>query len=312
MPPQIENQTERALVIATYSREMSVRRSNDQVVRTRIKGKKLKPVCGDTVTVNALPNEPQWLITGIEPRRNELKRPNQRGSVEVLAANVDFLCVVAAPAPKPDWFVVDRYLCAAELMGARAALVFNKVDLLSAHNDTNISQNLADYERLEYPVIRCSAETGENLASLLAHLQNCTSIIVGQSGVGKSSIINKIAGDQRQRTANLSTATGEGVHTTVNSSMLTVGGGGQVIDSPGVRDYAPSISTFTDIARGFREISAIADSCRFANCRHLAEPNCAVLNAVEDGNISERRYKSYRRLIVMSEQVNKSHGGQSK
>ena len=137
------------------------------------------------------------------------------------------------------------------------------------------------------------------LAQLLA---NKTSIIVGQSGVGKSSIINNLSDESRQRTSYVSKR-GEGRHTTVNSVMLNIPDGGKVIDSPGVRDYAPSTQTNEQVATSFREIKEAGYNCRFANCQHLQEPNCAVKAGVESGLIDERRYDSYRRLIVLSEQL---------
>ena len=125
---------EPATVIATYSRRMGLRLANGDEVSARIKGKRIKPVCGDRVMAEKIANETDWLITSIEERRNELTRPNMRGQVEVLAANVDVLVVMASVSPLPDWFIVDRYLCAAELMGIHSIIVFNKIDLLDGHD----------------------------------------------------------------------------------------------------------------------------------------------------------------------------------
>ena len=124
-----ETDSNPAVVVGTYSREMDLRLSSGEVVRAKIKGKKLKPVCGDRVRAAPIENEPLWLITGIDKRDNELTRPNMRGQIEILAANLDFLCVVAANTPTVDWFIVDRYLCAAELMNIDAAVVYNKAEL---------------------------------------------------------------------------------------------------------------------------------------------------------------------------------------
>lgn len=295
--------TKPAVVVATYSRQMSLRLKSGDIVRARIKGRKLKPVCGDRVQAQPLENEPEWLITDIDHRDNELTRPNLRGKVEILAANLDFLCVVAASTPTADWFIVDRYLCAAALMNIDAAVIYNKVDL--ENDSTRARAALGDYDRIGYATVLCSARTGKDMAKLATLLTGKTSIIVGQSGVGKSSLINQLTGNSDQRIGHISTATGEGRHTTVNSSMLAIRGGGEVIDSPGVRDYAPAIQKNVQIINGFREISASGQDCRFANCQHLKEPDCAVKNQVESGEISARRYESYRRLTVMSEQISK-------
>ena len=293
--------TESALVTATYSREMNLELASGDVVRARIKGKKLKPVCGDRVQAHAIDNEPEWLITSIDERRNELTRPNMRGKVEVLAANVDFLVVVAASTPTPDWFIVDRYLCAAELMNVDAAVVYNKTDL--DFEREAISSELAIFSAAGYETLMCSAKARQNIDLLQSLLAHRISLIVGQSGVGKSSIINLLTADAQQKTGAVSRSSGAGRHTTVNSSMLHIVNDGKVIDSPGVRDYAPAIQSSNQVAAGFREIREAGNSCRFANCQHHKEPGCAVKIAVRSGQISQRRYGSFRRLIVSSEQL---------
>ena len=282
---------------------MTLRLDDDNTVRGRIKGKKNKPVCGDHVTAEPIENEPEWLITGIAERRNALTRPNLRGQAETLAANIDFLCVVAAARPDPDWFVVDRYLCAAELMDVPAAVVFNKTDLLE---DLQATEDMLDtYRDLDYATLTVSAEAGTGVADLARLLDGKLSIIVGQSGVGKSTIINSLVDDAELRTGAISDSTGEGKHTTVNSQMLPLSSGGAVIDSPGVRDYAPAIDDVATIAGCFREVREHAQDCRFANCQHLKEPGCAVKDAVENGAIRARRYESYKRLRVLTEQLDK-------
>jgi ribosome biogenesis GTPase len=290
-----------ALVIATFSRQMLLRLHDSSEVRARIKGKTIRPVCGDRVAVQPLPNEPEWLIINIMPRANELKRPDTRGRIEILAANLNFIAVVAAEAPPVDWFIVDRYLAAAELMGVEAMVIFNKTDL---HPASELSASvLNDYQTIGYKTISCSATDGTNVDQLGTLLRASTAIIVGQSGVGKSSLINRMLGDNKLRVSEISAATGEGRHTTVNSAMLTLPGGGSVIDSPGVRDYAPVIDSPDDVIHGFREVREYGQNCRFANCRHLREPDCAVKSAVENGKISARRYESFRRLLSTSQEL---------
>ena len=292
---------ESATVIATYSRRMGLRLANGEEANARIKGKRLKAVCGDTVIVEPIENESDWLITEIGARRNELTRPNMRGQVEVLAANIDTLVVVAAVSPLPDWYIVDRYLCAAELMGVNSMVVFNKVDLLAGH-DIEIEE-LGEYRDIGLPVFECSAETGKGANRIRNALADQCAIVVGQSGVGKSSLINQMISNSQQRTANISSKSGEGRHTTVNSVMIPLEGGGAVIDSPGVRDYAPALTASSDAALGFREIAAAAQSCRFANCRHLREPGCAVKDGVENDSISYRRYESFKRVVILTEKL---------
>jgi ribosome biogenesis GTPase len=290
-----------AIVIATYSRRMRLRLENGEQVDARIKGKRLKPVCGDRVTAEPIHNEPDWLITAIARRDNELTRPDTRGQVEVLAANLDYLIVVAAAEPKADWYIVDRYLCAAELMGIAAAVVYNKLDLETAASST--AEELSNYAHIGYAVVQCSARDGHGTADIAHLLRDRCAIIVGQSGVGKSSIINRLTGDAMQRTSAISDKTGEGRHTTVNSVMIPLPDGGSVIDSPGVRDFAPALESSKVAAQGFREITETAQHCKFANCRHLREPGCAVKAAVDDATITARRYASYKRMINLTEQL---------
>ena len=282
------------VVVATFSRRMTLELDDGRVVSARIKGKKLRPVCADLVNASPIDQEDDWLIESIRPRTNELSRPDSRGRREVLASNLDIVVVVAALRPKPDWFVVDRYVAAAENIGAGAIVVLNKSDLPHAVSDI---APLADYKHCGYPVATTSAATGRGLDELAALLTGKTAIVAGQSGVGKSSIINELIEDAAQKTAEISGSTGEGRHTTVNSVMLALPGGGRVIDSPGVRDFAPALDSIEDVIRGFREISEVGEHCRFANCRHQQEPDCAVKAAVERGDIASRRYDSYKRMF---------------
>lgn len=287
------------VVTATYGTRLRLDLVGGESVTARIKGRKLRPVCGDRVAAEPLENENDWLIVTVHKRENELTRPNQRGKTEVLAANLDLLAAVSAALPKSDWYITDRYLCAAELMGIHGVVVYNKAD------DGEVGgadlAELENYRALDYETVICSAKSGHGMAALGAALTGHTAIITGQSGVGKSSLINRLT-DTDQRTAAVSSASGEGRHTTVNSIMLPLPGGGQVVDSPGVRDYAPAISDPADVEFGFREIHRLGENCRFSNCRHRREPSCAVKVALEDGSISARRYESYKRMLLLTEQ----------
>ncbi|MGB5246563.1 MAG: ribosome small subunit-dependent GTPase A [Woeseia sp.] len=291
------------VVAATYGTRLQLRFADGNAVTARIKGRKLRPVCGDRVHAEPLANESDWVITAILKRRNELTRPNMRGKIEVLAANIDFLAVVCAATPRPDWFIIDRYLCAAELMKIDAAVVYNKAD--DGTVDDRASAELATFRDMGYATPVCSAKEQHNLDALTALLADHTAIIVGQSGVGKSSLINVLTSSE-QRTATISEGSGEGRHTTVNSVMLALPAGGYVVDSPGVRDYAPSIAEPADVEFGFREIHRTGMDCRFSNCRHRHEPHCAVKDGVTAGTVSERRYESYRRMLLLTEQQDKA------
>jgi len=286
------------VVTAARGHRLELEAADGRRLPARTKGKRLRVVCGDRVEAAPIAGEDDWLVAAVAPRDNLLARIDSRGRAETLAANLDQLVVTAAVLPEPDFFIVDRYLCAAELMGIEAAVVMNKIDIAHA-----APAELAGYESLGYPVLRVSAETGTGIDALAALLAGHVSMLVGQSGVGKSSLINAVVPGAGQRTAAVSTARREGRHTTVAAEMITLPRGGRLIDSPGVRDFAPHIAADVDVGAGFREIRAASASCRFNDCLHRSEPGCAVRAAVETGEISERRYASYRRLLNLTRQL---------
>jgi len=280
-------------VIAVYSRRMRLRLDAGSEVDARIRGKQLRPVCGDRVLAQPIRGEADWLITSIGRRATALTRPNRRAGTDTLAANFDLLVVVTATVPRADWSLVDRYLCAAELLGIPAVVVCNKTDLGDAPPE------LGDFRALGYSTVACSAKTGGGIGELQSAIDGRVAIVVGFSGVGKSSLTNALIGVDRRKTAAVSAKTQAGRHTTVNSAMLPLPGGGQVIDSPGVRDYSPVFDSGRDVASGFREIRDAAPYCRFADCRHVDEPECAVKAAVDGGRIALRRYASYLRSLEL-------------
>ncbi|HEX7062725.1 MAG TPA: ribosome small subunit-dependent GTPase A [Woeseiaceae bacterium] len=291
-------------MIATFGRRFALALADGSEVPARVKGRRLEPVCGDLVDAVPLPNEPDWMIVAVLPRENELTRPDLRGRIEVLAANLDALIVVTADLPSPDWFIVDRYLCAAELMRAAPAVVFNKIDL--GKPQASSERALEEYRAIGYPTLRMSALEGTPLEALLAFLEGRRGIFVGQSGVGKSSLINRLIERSVLPTAAVSAKRREGRHTTVSSVQVALPHGGAVIDSPGVRDYAPAVTDPADVAHGYREIAEAARGCRFANCRHLREPQCEVKARVATGSISARRYESYKRLLALGERLSRA------
>ncbi|HSH29587.1 MAG TPA: ribosome small subunit-dependent GTPase A [Thiohalobacter sp.] len=256
--------------------------------------------CGDRVEWSPA-GEDQGVIERVLPRASVLSRPDHRGRPRALAANVDQLLIVIAPEPEPTAALIDRYLIAAELMPARPGLVLNKTDRLTADTRADIDALLAEFAALDMPVVRVNTREPDALQPLIELLATHTSILVGQSGVGKSSLVNALLPEHDIRVGELSAASGQGRHTTSGTTLYRLPGGGELIDSPGVRDFHLWHIDKAELARGFREFHDHAGHCRFHNCRHLNEPGCAVQAAVDAGGISARRLESYRKLYAQLE-----------
>lgn len=286
-------------VVASYGQRLVVEDAAGQRHPAFVARRGLRLVCGDRVRWLAADEAGDRAVVERLPRHAELTRPDSRGRGEVLAANITQLVVVCAPRPGPDPYIIDRYLAAAEVMDVAAAIVCNKADL----PESVPAGLLEEFVALGYPVLQASAAAGSGLEALRACLAGHCSILVGQSGVGKSSLLNALVPDLELDTADISRATGEGRHRTTATTLHALPGGGELLDSPGVRDFAPALDDPRLAALGFREIVAAAGDCRFANCRHMREPGCAVKAGVESGAIAPRRYESYRRLLRLTEDL---------
>lgn len=291
-----------AQVIAAFGRRIEVRDDAGAVREARPFGRSLQIVCGDRVRCDVEGGE----VHAIEvlPRRSALWRSSARGSAECAVANVSLLAVVVAPRPEADLFVVDRYLAAANSAGIEAIVVLNKSDLQTT---PQLDAGLASLEALGYPIVRCGAQSGAGIDALRARLAPHVGALVGQSGVGKSSLIAALVPGVRVATGSL-VRDEEGRHTTTASRMYDLPGGGQLVDSPGVRDFAPAVQALDPASLGFVEVASSAGDCRFADCRHMQEPGCAVQAGVASGAIDSRRYESYRRLRRLFEDLREAQG----
>jgi ribosome biogenesis GTPase len=290
--------TEQGLVVAAYGRRGVLETNDEEQLKYQIKGRRVRVVCGDRVEWVRDTRKGTAVIQTIVDRRNTLGRQSHDHSyIEVLAANLDCIIVVSAAVPETNWYLVDRYLVTAELMNCRALLVDNKIDLAEPASAGARSGELDLYRRLDYVPLGVSAKSGQGIDRLLAELSGSVGILVGQSGVGKSSLINALVPDADVVVGALSTATAEGKQTTTASIMHKLPGGGRLIDTPGVREFVPVIDEASDVRFGFPEISALAGQCRFNDCSHRQEPDCVVKDAVESGSISGRRFETYKRLV---------------
>jgi ribosome biogenesis GTPase len=276
------------------------------VLRCRIKGKVLKtdaraynPLApGDEVTVVPDPATPgTGLITGHAPRRTALARWNRKGRApQLLAANAEVAaCVASGRSPPLRPRFLDRVLAAAADGGLEPLIVLNKVDLGLAAAD---AERLEDYGRLGYRVHRCSAASGEGVPGLAALLRGRTAVLVGQSGVGKSSLLNALAPGLGLRTGDVSARYDRGVHTTTHAVLVRTPDGLEIIDTPGIRELVLTGIEPRDLAFRFRDLAAFAPACAVAACLHEDEDGCAVRAAAEQGRVHPDRYESYLRVLA--------------
>ncbi len=235
----------------------------------------------------------QGRIEEILPRRSLLMRPSRNGKIRPVAANIDTVFVVFAIEPYCDFLLVDQYLAICENRNIDAALVLNKTDLLQS---AEIEQELLDYTNLGYSLFRVSAAQSSGLDALKRALKDQVSILAGQSGVGKSSLTNAIIPDKDLKTNTISETTKHGRHTTTAATLYHMSEGGDLIDSPGVAIFGLAGLTEQQLAFGYREFQPFIEHCRFNDCRHLLDKDCAVRAAAERGEISMNRYQRFLKL----------------
>lgn len=249
-------------------------------------------VCGDRVVWQ--PTSPgEGVVTAILERDTALVRPNFSGEEKPLAANITQLVVVLAPEPLPSQYLVDQYLVAAENIGVKAVIALNKCDLMDEEATANFEATFGHYANIGYPMARISAKLAQGLDPLLERLKDETSILVGQSGVGKSSLINALLPDLNIQVGKLSEASRLGRHTTSTTSFYTLPNGGHLIDSPGVRSFRFGQMTRQQLELGFKEFGDYLGSCRFSDCSHDKEPGCALREAVEQKAIHPDRLSNF-------------------
>lgn len=250
-------------------------------------------VTGDRVKWQADPNTGLGIITAIHPRQSLLTRPDRYHKVKPVAANISLIVIVFAALPEPAPGLIDRYLVACANANIPALLVLNKTDLLKANDP--ILTLVEEYQKLGYEVLM--TQSHGDLSTLAARLSNETVAFVGQSGVGKSSLINSIVPDAAQKTNIISENSALGQHTTTSTRLIRFGDGTSLIDSPGIREFGLWHLEIETIQHGFPEIENLLGYCQFRNCTHQHEKQCALRLAVQNGEILSRRLDSFLRLI---------------
>lgn len=258
-------------------------------------------VTGDRV-VWRLGKDGYGVIEAVLPRASMLSRPDPRGKLKPVAANIDFIVLVVTPEPTPSSMLIDRYLVAAELQNIDVKILLNKTDLLTDENQPTIEALLQTYKQIGYEVLRSSTVTSEGLASLKEELDNNISVFVGQSGVGKSSLVNSLLPGVDIKVAELSEGSKLGRHTTTNARLFHFPDGGDLIDSPGIREFGLWHLSPEKVIDGYRDFQAHVGLCRFRDCKHDREPGCALQRAVEKGEVSAQRFDNYFNIVDTLEQ----------
>lgn len=297
----------KGLVIKNTGSWYTVKTDDGQLIESKIKGnfrlkgiRSTNPVAvGDHVEI-ITNQEGTAFISAIEDRRNYIirKSPNLSKQSHILAANVDqALLVVTVNYPQTSTTFIDRFLASAEAYSVPVVLVFNKHDLLSEEELHYEKMMCTLYETVGYKCVEISAETGVGVEQLFPILKDKISLLSGNSGVGKSTLINRLIPHASQRTAEISDAHNTGMHTTTFSEMIELPGGGYLIDTPGIKGFGTFDIEKEELTSYFKEIFHFSKDCRFSNCTHTHEPGCAVIKAVEDHFIAASRYQSYLSML---------------
>ena len=276
-------------VITRYGQRQLVENEQGRVFQSVSRQNIGLSVAGDRVLFQKTKHD-EAIVTAIYPRDSELKRQDR-----LIAANIDQLWIVVALEPHYEFELIDRYLIMAENSKLPIGIIVNKIELSSDEKST--TKDFLNYKSLGYDVHFVSVKNQTNLDSFKEKLVHKSHIFLGQSGVGKSSLINSLIPDLELRVSEISNKSKLGKHTTTNTTIYHIPSGGDLIDSPGVREFQLENLTELEIKSGFKEFKALSSECRFRDCRHINEPNCAVKDSLDQGKISNNRYQSYLNIL---------------
>jgi len=288
-------QEQAGVVISHHGASVVVEGGVDELHRCTVRQNLGALVCGDRVIWQA-GQSGDGVVVALQPRHSLLSRPSPDGRSKPVAANIDQIAVVIATRPEPSEFLIDRYLVASHATGITPIIILNKIDLLDAEQRRLLDDRLRTYIDIGYTLLHTSVKQEHGLAALLAQLHERTSILVGQSGVGKSSLVKALLPDRDIRIGKLNEAE-HGRHTTTTSVLYHLASGGDLIDSPGVRDFGVWQLSGDAVAQGFVEFQPYLGRCKFSDCAHRDEPGCALREAVDAERIDRRRFESYHRIM---------------
>jgi ribosome biogenesis GTPase len=287
-------------VITRYGQHADIENAEGELLRCNIRRTVESLVCGDKVIWRPYQNveeEFSGVIEAVEPRSSEFVRPDFYDGLKPVAANIDQILIVSALLPDLTPNIIDRYLVAVEQLDIKPVILINKMDLLDDNNRELVEQTVALYRNIGYEVHTLSAKQEEGVLEVKKLLKDKTSVFVGQSGVGKSSLVNAIMPEVNILTKQVSDNSRLGQHTTTASRLYRLESGGSVIDSPGVREFAMWHLENEQILEGFIEFRPFITQCKFRDCKHLNDPGCALKQAIKDGLVSDARYQSYLKIL---------------
>jgi ribosome biogenesis GTPase len=287
------------VVISRFGQHADIEDENGKIERCNLRRGVKSLVTGDRVVWRA-GNEAFHGITGVieavHPRKTVLTRPDYYDGIKPIAANIDHIIIVSSIAPEFSRNIIDRYLVACEDIGITPIIVLNKSDLLDSESTKFIDQELQSYRNIGYQVVYSSMH-GHGLDALKNVMKDKTNIFVGQSGVGKTSLLNMLLPEVNAITGEISENSGLGKHTTTTARLYHFVDGGDLIDSPGIREFSLWHLEAERIASGFIEFRPFLGECRFRDCTHQHDPGCALVAAVEEGKIDNARFRSFLRIL---------------
>ncbi|TNH01272.1 small ribosomal subunit biogenesis GTPase RsgA [Testudinibacter sp. TR-2022] len=288
-------------VISRYALHADIEGHNHEVFRCNLRRTVSNLVVGDYVLWRAGHQQLQGIsgvVEAVQPRKNVLSRPDYYDGIKLIAANIDKIFIVSAMLPHFSSNIIDRYLVVCESLGIEPILVLNKVDLCEKNERQEVEQLFDIYRNIGYKVLMLSTQSGENMAQFTELVSQGCTIFVGQSGVGKSSLLNYLEPQLGLQIGAVSENSGLGQHTTTVSRLIRLKCGGEVIDSPGIREFGVWHLDSNTITNGYREFQPYLGGCKFRDCKHLDDPGCVLQQAVEQGKIHPLRFENYHRLIV--------------